>query len=45
MQYLIKELQVKIATMKQNENGIDLSNERLDDLYSVFPFKISLFSP
>lgn len=38
MQYLIKELQVKIATMKQNENGIDLSDERLDDLYSVFPF-------
>lgn len=38
MQHLIKELQVKIATMKQNENGIDLSDERLDDLYSVFPF-------
>ena len=38
MQHLIKELQVKIATMKQNENVIDLSDERLDDLYSVFPF-------
>ena len=38
MQHLIKELQVKIATMKQNKNSIDLSDERLDDLYSVFPF-------
>lgn len=38
MQNLIKELQLKITTMKQNGNGIDLSDETLDDLYSIFPF-------
>ena len=38
MQHLIKELQSKIATMKQHNTNIDLSDERLDDLYSVFPF-------
>lgn len=36
MQRLIEKLKAKITTMRQN--NIDLSNESLDDLYSVFPF-------
>lgn len=36
MQRLIEKLKAKIITMRQN--NIDLSDESLDDLYSVFPF-------
>lgn len=39
MERLISELKYKIKDMKNNTNNpIDLSDERLDDLYSVYPF-------
>lgn len=39
MERLINELKNKIRDMKSNTNNtIDLSDERLDDLYSVYPF-------
>jgi hypothetical protein len=39
MERLINELKRKIRDMKNNtNNSIDLSDERLDDLYSVYPF-------
>lgn len=39
MERLINELKCKIKDMKNNtNNSIDLSDERLDDLYSVYPF-------
>lgn len=38
MQRLIETLNKKIALMKGQDKGIDLSDERLDDLYCVFPF-------
>lgn len=39
MERLISELKCKIKDMKNNTNNtIDLSDERLDDLYSVYPF-------
>ena len=39
MERLINELENKILEMKKiTKNGIDLSDERLDDLYSVYPF-------
>ena len=39
MERLINELKNKILEMKKiTKNGIDLSDERLDDLYSVYPF-------
>ncbi len=39
MERLISELKCKIKDMKSNTNNtIDLSDERLDDLYSVYPF-------
>lgn len=39
MERLINELKCKIKNMKSNtNNSIDLSNEQLDDLYSVYPF-------
>jgi hypothetical protein len=39
MERLINELKRKIKDMKNNtNNAIDLSDERLDDLYSVYPF-------
>ena len=39
MERLISELKCKIKDMKNNtHNSIDLSDERLDDLYSVYPF-------
>lgn len=39
MEDLISELKCKINDMKNNtNNSIDLSDERLDDLYSVYPF-------
>lgn len=39
MERLINELKCKIKDMKSNtNNSIDLSDERLDDLYSVYPF-------
>ena len=39
MERLISELKIKIIDMKQKtDNRIDLSDSRLDDLYSVYPF-------
>ena len=39
MERLISELKTKIIDMKQKtDNRIDLSDSRLDDLYSVYPF-------
>lgn len=39
MERLISELKAKIIDMKQKtDNHIDLSDSRLDDLYSVYPF-------
>lgn len=39
MERLISELKAKIIDMKQKtDNRIDLSDSRLDDLYSVYPF-------
>lgn len=39
MEDLISELKCKINDMKNNtNNSIDLSDERLDDLYSVYPY-------
>lgn len=39
MEHLIKQLELKIAQMKSNtDNKVDLTNNILDDLYSVYPF-------
>ena len=38
MQKLVEILQDKIAILKQQNSGFDLSDEALNDLYSVFPF-------
>lgn len=39
MEHLLEELKYKIQSMKKiTGNTIDLSDERLDDLYSVYPF-------
>lgn len=39
MEALIKQLELKIAQMKSNtDNKVDLTNNILDDLYSVYPF-------
>lgn len=39
MERLINDLKIKISQMKEKTNGsIDLSDECLDDLYSVYPF-------
>lgn len=39
MERLINELKSKIIDMKKlTNNNIDLSDQRLDDLYSVYPF-------
>jgi len=39
MERLIDDLKIKISQMKEKTNGsIDLADECLDDLYSVYPF-------